>query len=189
MNERTVAGMRSSILPSAEMAHDGQGRDGKTVALAAAVARIAKPIFGRRGFASGAIVREWAEIVGPSLARTALPEKIVYAGGENAEGTLHLRVAHGTAALEIQHLEPVLVERINAYFGYRAVARLRLVQGPLPAPKKAPAPVTRPLDRDEERELALRLAPVSDPRLRETLAALGRAILGRRKPSADDAAR
>ena len=47
---------------------------------------------------------------------------------------MHLRVASGGLAMELQHFEPVLVERINAYFGYPAVARVKLIQGPLPAP-------------------------------------------------------
>ena len=71
-------------------------------------------------------------------------------------GTLHVRVGSGALALELQHLEPVVIERINTYFGYRAVERLKLVHGPLPAPRgRAPRRRRRRRPRDEARAEAL----------------------------------
>ena len=79
----------------------------------------------RRGAAGGAIPRRSSARDWPrgSAREVELPR------GERRDGTLHLQVAPGLA-LEVQHREPVLVERINAFFGYRAVARLALKQGP-----------------------------------------------------------
>jgi hypothetical protein len=171
------------------MANPRNGRRGRAVTLAAEVASIAKPILGERGFAAGAVVSEWAAIVGPELARVTMPEKIVYPRGRSVEGALRLRIASGAAAVEVQHLEPVLVERINGYFGYRAVARLRLVQGPIAGGARASRPATRTLAPEEERELAARVAPVADARLRQSLHALGRAILGRQERTRKGAAR
>ena len=56
----------------------------------------------------------------------------------------------GAMALELQHQTPMLLERINSYFGYRAVAQLRLVQGSLrrhPQRKTAKLPPLAPADR------------------------------------------
>ena len=156
----------------------GRGRGPR--ALAATVANITRPLFSRRGFADGAIVNEWPAIVGAHFAAHSAPEKIVAASGGRAEGTLHVRIDSGSLAIELQHLEPLLIERINGYFGYRAVARLKLLQGPLPKRRKASPQAIRALEPDEEEELVRQLCTVDDPELRHALEALGRAVIGRR---------
>lgn len=86
---------------------------------------------------------------------------------------LRIRVG-GAAALEIQHREPQIVERINGWFGYRAIDRLKLVQGPLPVRPSRPRP--RPLDVVTTREIDRKVEAVRDEELRAALASLGRAI-------------
>ena len=156
----------------------GRGRGLR--ALAATVATITRPLFSRRGFADGAIVNEWPAIVGAHFAAHSAPEKIVAASGGGTGGTLHVRIDSGSLAIELQHLEPLLIERINGYFGYRAIARLKLLQGPLPKRRKASPPAARALEPDEEEELVRHLCTVDDPELRHALEALGRAVIGRR---------
>jgi hypothetical protein len=145
-------------------------------AIGAAVEKITKPLFGARGFGAASVITGWEAIVGPVLARATIPERIAYATGERAEGTLHLRVSSAGLALELQHLEPQMVERINSHFGYRAVARLRILQGPVPErarPKKKPGgPVTPQV----ETEIAARVHGIRDPDLKAALQALGREI-------------
>jgi len=153
-------------------------RTGAPQALPALVRRLTKPLFGKRGMADGRIVGEWAEIVGPLLAKSSLPQRIVHPRGERIGGTLHLKVAPGGLATELQHLEPLLIERINGHFGYRAVARLALVQAPLPPPAPPPAPRPQP-DAQAEDHLRKILKEIGDPLLRGRLEALGRAILAR----------
>ena len=148
-------------------------------ALAAVLNKVTRPIFGKRGFAGGAVVTEWPTIVGPHLAAHTVPERIAYQGAGRDHGVLHLRVNSGALATELQHLEPQLLERINGYFGYRSVERLRIVHGPLP-PAEAPLkPAPRALDRSEEKDLAARLAGIKDDDLRAALDALGRVVVVR----------
>jgi hypothetical protein len=87
--------------------------------------------------------------------------------------------------MELQHLEPQLIEKINGYLGYGAIARVRLIQGPIQqAQRPAARPLPpRPLSDEEEGALAKRLAGVGDPELRAALAALGRAVMARRPPA------
>jgi hypothetical protein len=155
-------------------------RGGGPRALAAAITRLTAPVFGRRGFAQGAVVNEWAAIVGEHLALHTAPEKIVHAEGGREEGTLHLRIDSGALAIELQHLESQLIERVNGYFGYRAVSRLRLTQGPLPRRRKSPDAAPRALDVAEETDLSGRLDAIDDADLRAALDSLGRAVIGRR---------
>ena len=125
---------------------------------------------------------QWAAVVGEELARLSAPVKLSFGTpgakdvGARVKGTLQLRVAPGTA-VEFQHLEPVIVERINTFFGYRAVARLALRQGPLPRRAIAPPP-PRALSVAESNSLKSSLDLIVDPELRAALERLGRAVIG-----------
>ena len=153
-------------------------------ALTDLVSRITRPIFGKRGFAGGAILENWPGVVGPGLAAHTAPERIVFPPARRSEGTLQLRVDSGALAIELQHLEPLLVERVNTHFGFRAVARIKILQGPLPETHIAAKPSRRPLSESEEGSLAEAIAGIEDAELRSALEELGRAVIGRQ--GADD---
>jgi hypothetical protein len=150
-----------------------------TRAIAAVVPKVTAALFRKRGFAEAGILNDWAAIVGPRLAAGCSPEKLSFPLGKRADGTLRLRVA-GALATELQHFEPQLLERINGYFGYRAVARVKMVQGPLPPPKRQPDPLIRPLDREEAAALREVVSSIASETLRRALEGLGRAVMGRR---------
>jgi hypothetical protein len=154
-------------------------RRGVMQAIGATLPRIAKPVLGKHGLGEAQLLQEWPAIIGDELARYCWPIKLSFPRGERRDGTLRLRVA-SALALEIQHREPVLLERINGYFGYRAVVRLALVQGPPPLKERAPPPpAPRPLAAAERRALERRLDGVADPALRAALERLGSAIIGK----------
>lgn len=140
--------------------------------------RIARPAFRRRGFAQGDALTRWPEIVGETLARVSCPEKLSFPE-KDGPATLQVRVAPGFA-VEIQHLTPLVLERINTFYGYRAVGRLRLVQAPLPA-RKAPRQATDEIGAAEQARLEETTGQVADAALRQALIALGRGIVGRRR--------
>lgn len=145
-------------------------------AIAGHIERLTKPALAKRGLAGAAIVAEWPVIVGPTLAAQTCPLRIAWPRSEAGEGTLHLRVASGAMATQLQHLEPLVLERVNGFFGYRAIARLAISQGPLPRPRKPPKPPSRQAPPDE---VERRLAAVDDPELKAALAALGKWVLGK----------
>jgi len=154
---------------------DTDTRRGAMRSLAADLARVAKPVLGKRGFAEGQLVAQWADIVGADLARRLLPEKLSFSRGERRDGTLRLRV-EPAFALEAQHREPQILERINAFFGYRAVARLALIQGPVTSSARAAPPPQAPLPEADRRAVAQRVEAVDNPELREALLRLGEAV-------------
>ena len=101
--------------------------------------RVLEPAARRRGLAEAKLLTEWPTVVGPMLATRCHPIRLS-ARPDGPGGVLVLHVA-GAAALELQHSEPQILERINGYFGYGAVGRLRLIQAPLPRSKgRAPPP-------------------------------------------------
>jgi hypothetical protein len=150
----------------------GERRPGFRAA-GASLPRIVGPIVARHG--GGILARlksDWATIAGQELAENAWPEAL------QRGGTLKLRVA-SHKALELQHRAPLVIERINRFFGRDAVTRLALVQGPLPLPPATTARQSpRPLAAGEEGALGQQLAAVEDPELRQSLDRLGRAVLG-----------
>jgi len=129
-----------------------------------------------QGFASTEIVFRWSDIVGPEIAAHSEPLKINWpraAGNEVAEpATLVLRV-EGPAALEIQHLSAVILERVNRFFGWQAVGRIALRQAPLRRREQPPAHKPDPA---ETARIAAALPDVKDEDLRQALARLGAAI-------------
>ena len=86
----------------------------------------------RFGFAYGGMLTQWNAIVGEDLAATTRPECIRWprrqTGDARIGGTLVIRV-DGPSAIEVQHSTPAIVERINAFYGYDAVAGIKIVQG------------------------------------------------------------
>ncbi|HEY3916652.1 MAG TPA: DciA family protein [Stellaceae bacterium] len=161
------------------MAETLERRRGGLRAIGAEIPRVAGVALGKRGFGEAQLVTQWEAVIGPALAAKLTPERLSFARGARKNGTLRLRVASAFAT-EAQHLEPVLIERINAFFGYGAVARLALVQGPsLTAPPAAPQ--LRPLSAAEQGEVEARVAGIADPGLRAALVRLGSAVAGSRR--------
>lgn len=155
-------------------------RRGRLRAIAAEVPRVAATALGKRGFGEAQLVTQWEAVMGPELAAKLAPDRLSFARGERALGTLRLRVA-SAFAIEAQHLEPVIIERINSFFGYRAVARIVLVQGPLPQAAR-PTPQPRALNADEASSLDQRLGVVPEGELRHALRRLGAAVIGSKRP-------
>ncbi len=151
-------------------------RDAKGLrAVATSVNKVVRPIWRKRGLADASLVTDWPAIVGPDLAGQCHPQRLVRKRDDSG-GTLHVVVA-GPLALELQHLAPQVIERINAYFGYQAVGRLRLHQGPIKRPTQQRKPVP---ETSEPPGLADRLTSVDDPDLKRALHSLGRAVLARK---------
>jgi hypothetical protein len=147
-------------------------RAGGPRGLAAVLSKVTRPLFRARGFGASGLLTDWPDIVGRPLADFTLPERL------GRDGVLAVRVADGGWALELRHIEPVVIERIASYFGYPAVTRLALVQGPLPSRPASRRRSPRALDAGEEAALSARLSDAGDPGLRAALERLGRAVFG-----------
>lgn len=159
--------------------------------LSARIAKAADPIYKAQGFADAHILRHWVDIVG-RLSEFSLPEKLTFprrrdksAPNRRARpegGTLLIRV-EGPAALEFQHMGPQILDRINGYYGYQAITRLKLIQGPLPIAQKSRIRVFRTLAVEEETALAQELSNIGDTDLKASLERLGRKVLASNRPA------
>ncbi len=134
----------------------------------------------RQGFASSEIVARWAEIAGPEIAAHSEPLKINWPRHPDETApepaTLILRV-EGPAALEIQHQSAVILERVNRFFGWRAIGRIALRQAPLRR-RETPRPPAPP-DPAAAGRIAASLPQIEDEGLRQALGRLGAAVKGK----------
>jgi hypothetical protein len=147
-------------------------RGGRVRAVAEIVPDVGRAAFRRFGFVQSSVVSRWPEIVGPRYADVSAPESIRFPAGKREGGVLTLTV-DGAHAPMMQHVAPAIIERVNRFFGYPAVARVAIRQGmaPRPEPRRAP-PSLRPVPVD----LGDSLREIADPELRACLASLAGAL-------------
>lgn len=139
--------------------------------------------FRRFGFVQSSIVSRWREIVGARYGDVSTPESIRFPAGRKQDGVLTLMVESAHAPM-MQHVAPTIVERVNRFFGYAAVARLTIRQGHVaqPEPKRVAPPSLRPVPT----AMGDSLRAVADPELRACLAALAGAVAASTGPPGFD---
>jgi hypothetical protein len=158
----------------------GDGRRRSMSALGSSVERVTRQVLGKRALAEASLIAEWPSVVGQEFARACQPRRLVFPDRKaRREATLVLRVKPGEAT-RLAHLEPVLVDRVNGFFGYQAVKRLKLEQGQLVERTPPPRPRPQPsLDESESRAARQRIDRIEDNRLRDALSRLSDRLSGR----------
>ncbi len=158
---------RARAKPAAEAPRAGYARS-----VAEIMPAVGGAAFRRFGFVQSSVVSRWGEIVGERYARVSSPESIRFPAGRRAEGVLAL-VVEGAHATMMQHVAPDIVERVNRFFGYAAVARVAIRQGAA-APRRVP--VVSPSPRPVPESLGDSLLGIGDPELRAVLESLARGL-------------
>jgi len=132
-----------------------------------------------RGLAMATLACDWPQIVGSRIADLSRPARLA-GRGEALPLVIH---ADPSVALIMLHRQPQLMERINMWLGGSVISQLRIDQGPVQplAPWRAAAPPRpqKPLPPDADARLEQQLEAITDPALRESLRALGEALLRR----------
>jgi len=143
--------------------------------LSVSIRGLTAKIYGKRGFPKTSIITNWAEIVGPELAGTTIPERLTN------RGTLQIRVS-GPQATELAHMETQILERLATFYGYKAAHKLSFIQGPIPpATSTKIMPEDEPLDPKISQNINKISKSTKDKELRRALIGLGNAI-ARQKP-------
>jgi hypothetical protein len=148
-------------------------RGGRARTVAEMLPDIGRAAYRRFGFVQSAVVSRWSEIVGERYAGVSAPESIRFPQGQRSDGILTLSVV-GAHAPMMQHVGPEIIERVNRFFGYPAVARIAIRQGSAAAPARPrPAPPSlKPLPV----ELGDSLRAIGDPELKAVLESLARGV-------------
>jgi hypothetical protein len=144
---------------------------------------ILQPVFSKKGFSQTELISGWADIVGPDYADVSMPEQIKWPRRNDpdryAGATLIVRI-EGAFALGFQHEWPVISERLNVMFGYKAISELRLIQGSVQKPGRH-RPEPKQLDEDTKQSIQALTKDIDDEALRKSLEKLGESIY-REKP-------
>ncbi|HEY0595840.1 DUF721 domain-containing protein [Sphingopyxis sp.] len=129
------------------------------------VPEIGRAAFRKFGFIQSSVVSRWREIVGDRLADVTQPAMIRFPAGQKAGGTLHLTIS-GAHAPMLQHVAPDILASVNRFFGYAAVAHVRMTHGQVtPAAPVQPPAMLKPVPA----ELGDSLRDIGDPELRTVL--------------------
>lgn len=155
--------------------HYRRPRGGEARAVSDLMPEIGRAAFRKFGFVQSSIVSRWDEIVGPRYAAVSAPELIRFPIGKKADGTLEL-IVEGAHATMMQHVFPEIIERVNRFFGYSAVAKIKMRQGSTakstPFQKSANPPSLKPIPM----ELGESLREIADPELFAVLESLAQSL-------------
>ncbi|CDX18199.1 conserved hypothetical protein [Mesorhizobium sp. ORS 3324] len=159
---------------------------GNPVPVSDLATEILDPVLRKRAGISVGLVQSWEEIAGPRLARHSRPEKIQWPRRLNEddpfEPALLVIACEGMAALHLQHEAGEVINRVNAFLGFNAIGRIKILQKPVLSAKARPKPVPRPLSEAEKSRLARTVGKIEDDGLRASLERLGATILGQKRP-------
>ena len=161
-------------------ANERNARKG-AVAVGSLVGAIIDPVTRRRGFATAELIAAWPEIVGGRWAECTAPEKIVWPRKEDGGPAVLTVKVDGPAAVFVQHEAGQILERVNAFLGYGAVGKLRIVQGPVTGAGKRAKPADPTLPADQEANLGAQVAEVDEGPLKQALERLGRGVLSEKR--------
>ena len=180
--ERAPPPPKSKPAPKSAAKPYERPRGGAARPIAELMPEIGRTAFRRFGFVQSSVVTRWPEIVGERHARACAPESIRFPIGEKRDGILQLVVKPAFAPI-IQHSIPEIIERVNRFFGYAAVAKVKLRQGevqPPPAVAQAsrahPHGLGPPSLKPIPFELGESLRDIGDPELRTVLESLARSL-------------
>lgn len=140
-----------------------------------------------RGFAVTRLLTHWPEIVGEDVARIARPVDVSY-GRQGMGATLSV-LTTGAQAPMLEMQKERLRDKVNAVYGYNAIARIRITQtaptgfaegqadfshAPAKRAESAPDPVIT-------RNATAVAAGVGDEKLRAAIESLARNVLSKSK--------
>jgi hypothetical protein len=156
-------------------------RQGRTCKVGAIVTRAITPICHQKGFIQARILLEWDYIVTPQFSQFCTPLKVTFPLKKRSEGRLFLQ-ATSSMATEIAYLEPMILSRVNQYFGYQAISKITIFQGPVKisdiGKKPSKTLPKNPLPEATQVCLETHVQPIEDDRLRTALLNLGTRLSG-----------
>ena len=143
----------------------------------------------RYGFAEADLLARWPEAAGAAFAAVCRPVRVTYARSRGLGATL-LVEAEGVHAPEVEMQAPQMLDRINAFYGYRAISRLKITQaaggaglaaGFAEAQAAWSGPETADADPAAAGEARALAEGVESPALRAALTRLGTYVLAARR--------
>ncbi|MEM7301856.1 MAG: DciA family protein [Pseudomonadota bacterium] len=155
-------------------------------ALSEILSRVVNPILEQRAGMNGDLVAAWAELAGERYAECSLPVKLIWPPARGPEDRFEpatLLVACDPAqAVYLQHEASQIISRINFYFGFDAVVRMRIEQRRpeqhvKTSASRRPPPIRA--SRNDQQRVAAMIAVVENPKLKAALQRMGEAVFSK----------
>lgn len=146
------------------------------------VSKLVEPVVARKAGMSLDLIGAWPEIVGPRLEEGCRPEKLVWPkgyGDETSEPATLVIACEGAFALRLQHEVQTILSRVNDFFGYRAVSKVKIVQRAVRISRPNRKPAVAPLDAGHRETIRDATSRIESDRLRAALERLGESVIGR----------
>jgi hypothetical protein len=163
----------------------GKRPSGNPVPVSDLATDILDQVLRKRAGISIGLVQSWEEIVGARLAASSRPEKIQWPRRMHEDDPFEpatlVIACEGMAALHLQHQTGEIIGKANAFLGFMAIGRIKIVQKPLTSGRRREMPTLRSLSEPEKTKLAKTVERIEDDGLRASLEQLGATVLGRKK--------
>lgn len=147
---------------------------------------ILDPVMRKRAGMSTALLQCWDEIAGERLAANTRPERIAWPRRAHEDDPFEpatlIIACEGVAALRLQHQTAEIINRANAFLGFAAIGRIKIVQKKMIQTAPPEKPSLRALTDGERARVASSVGPITDDALRASLERLGRSVLASRQP-------
>lgn len=161
----------------------GKRISGNAVAVSDVAINIIDPLLRKRAGMTVGLVQSWDEIVGMRLADVTRPEKIQWPRrlheDDPFEPATLVIACEGASAMRLQHETTEIISRVNAFLGFAAIGRIRIIQKKVAVQTKQRKQL-RALTGDETNKLNSLVSGIEDEGLREALAKLGRSVVAER---------
>lgn len=147
---------------------------------------LVKQILGKNAFIQIELMENWDEIVGEKLCRYVLPQKVSFNKDERTNGTLFLMVFGGAYAMEVENNKLNILQKINSFFGYEALNKIKIMQNNnienfLGVKNVADNLKKNLVSENEKNYINEMLCDIENENLRLKLESLGKAVLSNKK--------
>lgn len=131
------------------------------------------------------IILRWHDIIGEEISTFCNPISVKYNPKTDVR-TANLEVPIGGFALELQHREQYIINKINSYFGYNAVHKISITQNANMRIKKPilSNKIDEKLTEDEKKYLLEVSYGINNEKLKEILIKLGKNVISSNKENA-----
>lgn len=139
--------------------------------VARAVRPVIRQILPKSTAAFQQLFEAWPDVMAGTEAADAIPEKMQFPRGSQKDAVLHVWARTGAQAMDMTFNGPVLVSKINAFFGYTLVRDIRVTAFPTQAAKTKTPPESgsKPGVALTCQGIDKNLGNISNPGLRELL--------------------
>lgn len=149
------------------------------------VGGVMDPLLRRKAGMTMGLISAWSEIAGGRLQDATRPERLVWpaqrSDNDPFEPATLIVACEAAAALRLQHQTSELIGRVNAFFGFAAVDRIKIVQKAVTQDRVDRRPALRDLVPREHERVEEMVSRIDDPKLRKALQEFAEATLRRSK--------